>query len=128
MRWWVFGAIFSGGVCAAGQGFAQSVSIDDEKPAPPPEPAPAHKPAPAPPEPVVMPKVIQADVAYPDGAQGEHEVMLELTIATDGSVSDAKVTSGEAPFAEHAAEAARKFQFEPARRGERAIAAKIRFL
>src|SRR5262249_8585899 len=77
--------------------------------------------------PVVMPKVIKAEVSYPEGAEGEHEVVLELTITAEGSVSDAQVKSGEAPFAEHAQEAARKFQFEPARRGDKAIPSKIRF-
>ena len=53
--------------------------------------------------------------------------MLELTIAKDGSVTSALAISGEAPFSEAALAASKSWSFEPAKRGEQAIAAKIRF-
>lgn len=128
MRPWAFGLI-AAALCAARPSLAQSVSLEEKpEPAPEPAPPPPAPPPPAPPEPVVMPKVITAEVTYPDGAEGEHEVVLELVISAEGEVTEARATQGDPPFAEHAERAARSFRFEPARRGEQPIAAKIRFL
>ena len=110
---------------------AQSVSVDSEsKPVEPSAPAaPLPKPAPAPaPEPVTPPRAVSTPVDYPAQGQGEQEVELELTIAQDGSVTDARALRGEGLFADAALAAVKAWQFEPAKRGERAVAAKIRFL
>ncbi len=66
-------------------------------------------------------------VAYPDGATGDSEVVLELVIRRDGSVERAVAQSGDAPFVEAAERAALDWHFEPARRGDRPIPARIRF-
>lgn len=116
-------------MCSAAPLFAQSVSIDDEH-AKVETPAPVAKPAPAPepPPPVVVPpRALTTPVTYPDQGHGEQQVVLELTIARDGTVTEARVVSGEAPFAESALSACKAWVFEPARRNEQAIAAKIRF-
>ena len=65
-------------------------------------------------------------VAYPEGAAGEHDVLLELTIGADGRVQAARVVEGPAPFTEAALAAAQGFSFEPARRGDRPLRARIR--
>jgi hypothetical protein len=54
-------------------------------------------------------------------------VVLELVIRADGSVERAVAQSGAAPFVEAAERAALDWRFEPARRGDRAIPARIRF-
>ncbi|HET7543314.1 MAG TPA: TonB-dependent receptor [Polyangiaceae bacterium] len=74
------------------------------------------------------PRAVSTPVDYPAQGEGQQEVELELTIAKDGSVSDARVLAGEAPFTDAALMAAKGWRFEPAKRGEQAIAAKIRFL
>lgn len=66
------------------------------------------------------------DVTYPEGAAGEATVSLELLLDERGAVTGVTVLLGEEPFASAAAAAARTFQFEPARRGELAISARIR--
>ncbi len=71
------------------------------------------------------------EAAYPPVAWREgHEgaVLLELRVEPDGTVSEAHVVQGAGHgFDEAAVEAARRFRFEPARRGEEPIAAVIRF-
>ncbi len=113
---------------AAPGAFAQSVSIDE---APPPQAPPPVVPVPpaaqAPPEPVVLPRAVSTPIAYPTQGQGEQQVVLELTISIQGTVTGARVVSGDAPFADSALDASRTWLFEPARRGETAIASKIRF-
>ena len=66
------------------------------------------------------------DVAYPDGAHGDAVVILELAIDPNGTVSQADVLAGTAPFAQHAQRAVLGWHFTPARRGELAVAARIR--
>jgi len=68
-----------------------------------------------------------AEVAYPEGAEGEAVVVLTLTIGRDGAVEDVRVTEGNEPFASVAAAAAAKWQFEPARRQGQPVATRIRF-
>lgn len=65
------------------------------------------------------------EVAYPQGARGDAEVILELVIAEDGSVATAAVRDGQAPFAEAARVAAQSFRFTPATRGGLPIRARI---
>lgn len=67
------------------------------------------------------------DVPYPAGAKGNATVVLVLVIDADGSVRSAQVERGAEPFASAARAAAIDWVFEPARRGEQAVAAKIRF-
>ncbi len=73
------------------------------------------------------PHAVSTPVEYPAQGQGEQEVVLELTITTQGTVTGASVVSGAAPFSDSALNASRTWLFEPAQRGARSIAAKIRF-
>jgi hypothetical protein len=52
--------------------------------------------------------------------------LLELTVETDGSVSRAVVVDGVEPFAEQARRAVLSWRFDPARRGTKPVAARIR--
>jgi len=65
-------------------------------------------------------------VPYPEGAEGEATVIVELLVDRDGQVSEARVVAGEEPFASAVAAAATGLRFEPARRGDAAVAARIR--
>jgi TonB family protein len=65
-------------------------------------------------------------VSYPEGARGDAEVILVLTVDKEGLVRAAEVERGDPPFSEAAASAARAFRFEPATRDGLPIAAKIR--
>ncbi len=125
----VFAPCCTGIVCLVSLGFAQSVSMDEAKKSV--EPAVPVRPkivATPPLERVIPPTAISTPVEYPEGGQGEQAVVLELTIAKTGSVKDAIAVSGEPPFAERAAQAARGWTFAPATRSNQPIAAKIRFL
>lgn len=66
------------------------------------------------------------EVPYPTGAEGDTSVVLELTVEKDGSVSSATVLEGAEPFAAQALSAARQWRFDPARRGNIAVAARVR--
>jgi hypothetical protein len=66
------------------------------------------------------------DVRYPEGAAGDAVVDLELVVDGDGAVSSATVLGGVEPFADEARRAALSWRFMPARRGETAVAVKIR--
>ncbi|HEY0468188.1 MAG TPA: energy transducer TonB [Polyangiaceae bacterium] len=121
-----------GAVCLVPSALAQSISIDDSARsklhAPPPTSAPAPAPVPAaPPEPVLPPRALSTPISYPAQGHGEQEVVLELVIGKDGSVTTALAISGEAPFTDAALSASKGWTFEPAKRGAQAIAAKIRF-
>ena len=130
---WVLGPALFALVALPLSARAQSISIDeDEKKAPPPPvapavPAPSAAPAP-PPAPVRPPSPLETDVDYPEGAQGEAEVVLILTVAVDGSVTKAELASGAAPFSTRALESAKRWKFLPAEREGKALAAKVRFL
>ena len=126
MRFCLFACGLLGAICFTPGALAQSISIDDDAaPAAPPAPPPKSAPVPAPaPEPVSPPRAVSTPIAYPARAQGEQDVVLELTIAKEGNVSSALAVSGEAPFAEAALEASKRWLFEPAKRGARAIAAR----
>jgi TonB family protein len=78
------------------------------------------------------PKLVTfVDAAYPADAKaaGLHaEVDLEMTIDATGKVTDVRAAAPVGNgFDEAAVEAARKFVFEPARRGDRAMPARIRY-
>jgi len=78
------------------------------------------------------PKLITfVDATYPAAAKAarlQAQVDLELTIDATGKVTEVRtVTPVGNSFDEAAVEAARKFVFEPARRGDRAIPARIRY-
>lgn len=76
---------------------------------------------------LVAPKAIDAgSVPYPDGAKGDAEVIVELVVDTAGAVKDAKIIDGPEPFAAAVLGAATKFTFEPARRGDVPVTARIR--
>jgi TonB family protein len=75
---------------------------------------------------VVAPTQVAAEpVPYPEGAQGAAEVVLELVIAQDGSVTDVSVREGNEPFASAARIAVTRWQFRPATRDGIPIRARI---
>ena len=71
------------------------------------------------------------DATYPAAAKAAHlqaDVDLEMTIDVTGTVTDARVlTPVGNGFDEAALEAARRFVFQPARRGDKAIPARIKY-
>lgn len=88
----------------------------------------ADPPAPAPP-PLIAPKPVQQEQPnYPAGAKGEAKVILELLVGVDGDVKDVVVKDGVEPFVTEAIKAARGYKFEPARRGDVAVSARIRVI
>lgn len=77
-------------------------------------------------EEIVRPRVVSdTEVIYPEGAGGDMEVVLELVVGTSGAVEEVRAVRGVEPFASTAVEAAKTWRFEPARRGDRAIRARI---
>lgn len=76
---------------------------------------------------LVPPKLVHEEAAkYPAGATGAATVVVEILVDLDGTVSETRVADGDEPFASEAALAAKKSRFEPARRGERAVRARIK--
>jgi hypothetical protein len=76
---------------------------------------------------VAAPQLIgDASVPYPEGGEGAAQVVLELLVARDGSVSGSRVVSGEEPFASAALASAKGWHFEPALRGNEPVPARIR--
>ncbi len=107
-----------------------------QDPAPNPAPPPPQPlPAPAQPAPAdeVMPPVLQKQeqATFPKealDARVDGTVGLELTVDEDGKVEDARVTrSAGHGFDEAALAAARKFTFEPARKGGRPLRSAVQF-
>jgi hypothetical protein len=79
------------------------------------------------PSPIIPPRLItHPDAPYPEGATGDATVVLGLTVGTDGSVLAVHPIAGEEPFAAAAVEVARRWQFEPATRAGKPVAAIIR--
>ena len=77
---------------------------------------------------IVPPRVEAApEVAYPEGAEGDAEVVLILVIERDGRVRSVDVERGAEPFASAAKQAAASFRFAPATRGGEPVAARTRF-
>jgi TonB family protein len=87
----------------------------------------AERPASAEAGSVTPPKAREAEVEYPTGASGEAQVLLDITVAADGSVADVVLVSGADPFGAAALAAAWSWRFEPASRGSRPVAARIRY-
>jgi TonB family protein len=75
----------------------------------------------------VPPELVDRPLEYPEGEHAAATVVLELTIGVNGEVSQARVLQGEPPFSDNALRAAEKWKFLPARQGERAVAARIRY-
>lgn len=74
----------------------------------------------------MRPRVLSdTGVDYPVGAVGDQDVILELVVGVDGTAEEVKVVEGGEPFADVALEAARTWRFEPAKRGDRPIRARI---
>ena len=93
-----------------------------------PQSAVAQQPAAAPQPEVVLPRIDpMPDVPYPQGAEGDAEVVLVLVIGRDGRVRSVDVERGAEPFAGAAKQAAETWQFSPATRGGEPINAKIKF-
>lgn len=97
------------------------------------EPASTQPSQPAAPPPLVAPELTaHEDPAYPSGAKGTGDVVVDVIVEPDGSVSHVTVVSREpageqgAPFADAAVAAVQRYRFTPARRGDRAVRAKIR--
>jgi hypothetical protein len=61
-----------------------------------------------------MPVPIETTVALPDGTELSPRVVLLLHLDVTGLVLDAKVATGEEPFASRALEATKRFRFTPA--------------
>jgi TonB family protein len=76
---------------------------------------------------IVMPTALSTPLEYPEGAEGEASVALELTLTVDGNVSKAVAIEGDEPFASRAAAAAQNWKFQPATRDGKPISAKIRY-
>ncbi|AKF04881.1 TonB family protein / TonB-dependent receptor [Sandaracinus amylolyticus] len=86
--------------------------------------------APARPSPPRLTQFVPSDP--PEGLEDrDAAVLLEITVTAEGTVSDVRVVEGAGEgleaFDERAMTAARVFVFEPARVGERAIGARIRY-
>ncbi len=77
---------------------------------------------------VVPPRLDPAPlVDYPEGARGDAEVILILTVEKDGRVRSVTAEKGDEPFAGAATRAAEAWRFQPATREGLPVAAKIRF-
>lgn len=85
-------------------------------------------PQPAPAQPTIVSPVALSDlsVPYPEGAQGEASVVVELVVGVEGRITAAQSISGPEPFASAAVAAADGFRFSPALRDGQAMAARIR--
>jgi hypothetical protein len=75
-----------------------------------------------------MPEALSTPLDYPEGAQGEATVALELTLSAGGDVTQAVAIEGDEPFVGRAVTSAKAWKFSPATRAGKPIAAKIRFL
>jgi TonB family protein len=81
---------------------------------------------PASPE-ITPPRALEALHAdYPRDATGAVDVLLEITVASDGHVEAARVVEGAAPFTDAALAASNGWRFEPARRAGQPVRARIR--
>ena len=70
--------------------------------------------------------VQQADPVYPDSAKSSRQqgsVVLQVLIAADGSVQDAKFLQGSLVFARAAIDAVKQWRFKPYQMNGRAAAA-----
>jgi TonB family protein len=65
------------------------------------------------------------EVPYPEGGHGEAEVVLEVLVAADGTVSRLEVRTGSEPFASAARASVAQVRFEPAKRNDIPTRARI---
>lgn len=86
----------------------------------------AEPPAPAPPALVPPQVIVEPRPAYPEAATGAATVILEIVVGTDGVPGKITVADGSEPFASAAVAAASGYLFDPARRGDLSVAARIR--
>jgi TonB family protein len=70
--------------------------------------------------------ISSTEVPYPAGGATDADVVLELVVEKDGSVSNATVVEGAEPFAEQARTAALTWRFVPAERAHLPVAARVR--
>jgi hypothetical protein len=76
---------------------------------------------------IVPPRLLSdATVSYPEGASGDATVVLTLTLNADGTVRSAVPAEDNEPFSSAAAGRAAGWKFQPATRGGKSIAARIR--
>ncbi len=87
------------------------------------EPAPPSRVEVSPPKLLVGPPP-----AYPDGATGEAQVVVELVVSTDGHVESARAVEGVPPFAARAEATAATYRFAPAEKQGKAVRARVRMI
>lgn len=76
---------------------------------------------------IVPPRLlVEGQPRYPDDVTGAAEVIVELVVAIDGSVVDARVVEGAEPFASSAVDAVYRSRFEPAQKNGKPVSARIR--
>lgn len=73
------------------------------------------------------PEPIDARIEYPAGADEVAEVVLEIEVDREGTVTSARVVEGKAPFDEAALSAAQRWRFRPAMQGGKPVLARIRY-
>ncbi len=79
------------------------------------------------PPPLIAPRAIEAgSVPYPKNATTESVVIVELLIDVSGNVQSARIIDGEDPFAAAVLTASRGWKFDPAKRGDEVVAARVR--
>ncbi|AKT41080.1 TonB-dependent receptor plug domain-containing protein [Chondromyces crocatus] len=67
------------------------------------------------------------EVPYPEGGEGDAEVVLLLVVERDGTVRSVEVQSGEEPFASAAKRAAESFRLTPGTRKGEPVVSRVRF-
>ncbi len=90
-------------------------------------PAPVAPAAASPTDAIELPVALEASVEYPDAETTSAVVVLELELDATGAVLRATVVQGEPPFSDVALAAAQRWKFTPAKRGGRAIGARLRY-
>jgi hypothetical protein len=76
---------------------------------------------------IVPPKLLSdSTVPYPEGAAGDATVVLTLTLNEDGTVRNVVPAETNEPFSSTAASEAAGWKFQPATRGGKSVAARIR--
>ncbi len=70
-------------------------------------------------------RVTEDSVPYPEGGQGNAEVVLELDISEEGTVTAAKLRRGRNPFARAARTAVLGWRFSPALRNGNKVPARV---
>ncbi len=90
---------------------------------------PVHAAPEAPAEVATTPPSLEStpEVAYPEGAEGEANVVLVIVVDKEGGVRSVDVDAGSEPFAAAARAAAAGWRFTPATRAGVAVTARIRF-